>query len=134
MKIIVEDTLLLQALEIVANETDAYAQGVADAIISTLEAAEKAVPDGWTTDYDLDNVRTGFSSSMSVRSMQIEPAFPPKQVIYLFAAPVASEDARDAARWRTYLKHYADEELCACEWAGPEAITAYIDAAMGEKE
>lgn len=33
----------------------------------------------------------------------------------------------DAERWRTYLKCYDREEMVAAEWAGPAAITAYVD-------
>lgn len=46
-------------------------------------------------------------------------------------APVADKDAE---RWRTYLKVYADEGMCAAEWDGPEAMTAYVDAAMAKGE
>ena len=41
-----------------------------------------------------------------------------------------AELKRDAERWRTYLKVFAEEGIVEAQWEGPEAITAYIDAAM----
>ena len=57
----------------------------------------------------------------------------PKGRHTLYASPVAPEDSKDAERWRTYLKVYADEGMCAAEWDGPEAMAAYVDAAMAKE-
>jgi Protein of unknown function (DUF551) len=38
----------------------------------------------WTTDYDLENIKTGFSKTLDGRSMKVTPAFPPHQVVYLY--------------------------------------------------
>lgn len=47
----------------------------------------------------------------------------------------AEANARDAERWKTYLKIYDSEELTAAEWKGAAAIIEHIDAAIaGEKK
>jgi len=52
----------------------------------TSAPAAWAEPVAWTTDFDLENVRTGFAAQLTGRSMRVEPAFPTKQVVYLYAA------------------------------------------------
>jgi hypothetical protein len=50
----------------------------------------------WTTDFDLENVKTGFATSLTGRAMRIKPAFPENQVRLLYTHRPVPEPLSEA--------------------------------------